>query len=123
MYAETFTFFGIFILILLIFAEFGKHKIIGVMASLLLIMAGIWVGGDNITFQTGSATAISETATTAGNETTITRTEALTNTYAPITIPYTPIAFNILLALVLVSVGLYGTLFYALNLLAFTPAR
>ena len=123
MYAETFTFFGIFTLILFIFAELGKHKIIGVMASLLLIMAGIWIGADNITFNTGSTTTISETSIVVDNTTTIDKNETLTLTSAPLTIPYTPVAFNILLALVLISVGLYGMLFYALNLLAFTPAR
>jgi uncharacterized membrane protein YeiB len=121
MYAETFTFFGVLTLILFVFAELGKHKIIGVMASLLLIMLGVWVGLDNITFGTGSTTAITESqaAITDGNttNTTISKTETLTNTHAPITIPNTPVAFNILLALVLISVGLYGMLFYALNLL------
>lgn len=126
MYVETFTFFGLLTLILFVFAEAGKHKIIGVLASLLLIMAGIWVGLDNITFGTGSAATISETNTAVitGNTTTTTvaKNQTLTNTYAPVSIPNTPVAFNILLATILISVGLYGTLYYALNLLAFTPA-
>lgn len=126
MNAETFTFFGVITLILFLFAEAGKHKIIGVLASLLLIMAGIWVAVDNITLNTGTATVVSETnvAITDGNTTTTTlaKNETLTTTYAPITVPYTPVAFNVLLALILLGVGLYGALYYALNLLAYTPA-
>lgn len=126
MYVETFTFFGLLTLILFVFAELGKHKIIGVMASLLLIMAGIWVGLDNLTFGTGSAAVVSEinTAVITGNTTitTVAKNQTLTNTYAPITIPNTPVAFNILLATIFISVGIYGALFYALNLLSFTPA-
>jgi hypothetical protein len=121
MYVETFSFFGLLTLILFVFAELGKHKIIGVLASLLLIMAGLWVGADNITFPTGTTTTVSETNTAVVvNDTTttdISKNETQLTTYAPITIPYTVVAFNVLLALVLISVGLYGSLFYALNLL------
>jgi len=121
MYVETFSFFGLLTLILFVFAELGKHKIIGVLASLLLILAGLWVGSDNITFPTGTTTTVSETNTAVVvNDTTttdISKNETQLTTYAPITIPYTVVAFNVLLALVLVSVGLYGSLFYALNLL------
>lgn len=126
MNAETFTFFGVITLILFVFAEAGRHKIIGVLASLLLIMAGIWIAVDNITLNTGAATVISETSTATldGNTTTTTlaRNETQTTTYAPITVPYTPVAFNVLLALILLGAGLYGMLYYALNLLGFTPA-
>lgn len=121
MYAEIITFFGILTLILFIFAELGKHKIIGVMASLLLLMLGLWVAADNITFNTGSTSVVSETntATVSGNITTtdISKNETITFTHAPIIIPYTPVAFNTLLAMVLIFVGLYGMVFYALNLL------
>jgi hypothetical protein len=135
MYAEIVVFFGLLILILLAFAELGKHKIIGVLASLLLIMLAIWVGLDDITFITGTNTAITGTNSITESElwvadeyvgnqtvTTYNTNENLTISHAPATIPNTPIAFNLLLALVLLSVGIYGALYYALNLLAFTPA-
>jgi hypothetical protein len=124
MYVETFSFFGIITLILFVFAELGNHKIIGALASLLIIMAGMWVGLDNITFNTGNTAVISETQTalTDGNSTTTTidKNETLTYTHEAITIPNTPVAFNIFLATIFIGVGLYGFLYYALNLTGYT---
>lgn len=135
MYAEIVIFFGLLILILLAFAELGKHKIIGVLASLLLIMLGLWIGLDDITFITGTNTEITGTNSITESElwvadeyvgnqtvTTYNTNENLTITHAPTNIPNTGIAFNFLISMVLILVGLYGSLYYALNLLAFTPA-
>ena len=110
MYAESIAFFGILTLILFVFAELGRHKIMGAFAALLLILMGLWVGLDNITFQTGSYTATTITTT----NTTITTNATLTPTYSTIAIPNTPVAFNILLATLFIFVGIYAMLYYAL---------
>ena len=44
--------------------------------------------------------------------------ETVTVINKPISIPNTPVDFNILLAMVLIFVGLYAMLYYALNLLS-----
>ena len=169
MYAETFTFFGIITLILFVFAEAANHKIIGVLASLLVIMLGLWVGGSGFYFPTGTSTTIinatsenatyfpiciggtsppygcsgsgeilctgavitcthednplCEVGTPACQAGTATSVETLTLTHAPINIPSTPIDFSTLLTLVLVLIGVYGMLYYSLNLFGYGNKR
>ena len=123
-----FGFFGIIIIILFLFAEGQGKKILGVFASLLLLMLGVWCLSDPITFETGSQTTGSNllmktemSSTTNGTLSTsstsiITLNESTNSTYSPVSQPsYSPLSFSGLIALVLFLLGLFGMLHYGLS--------
>lgn len=122
MQAETFAFFGIFVLLLYIFGEIGDKKVLGVFASLLLLVVGVVIYTDGIGFQQG-ATKIStdsSTATVSGNTTTttITKNETTTPNYAqPAPLPYVPVSYAQLFGICFVLLSLYGMYWYGLNVL------
>ena len=119
-----FGFFGILILVLFVFAETNGKKILGVFASLLMLMLGVWCISDAITFETGNTllgtnTQVKTTISAGGNTTTnsITSLNQTTNsTYTAAPAPsFSPLQFSGLIALVLLLLSLFGLLHYGLS--------
>ena len=123
-----FGFFGIIILVLFVFAETNGKKILGVFASLLMLMLGVWCISDAISFETGStltgtntkvltSLAISDansTNTTTNSITTLNQTTNSTYTAAPAP-SFSPLPFSGLIALILLLLSLFGLLHYGLS--------
>lgn len=100
MYLEIFALFGGIILLLFLFAEFTRQSILGVFASVLMLILSFWILTEGLYYQTGTSqfgtdiTAQIEN-TTANNTNNITLTNTIKtislsrnmttiNTYAPI---------------------------------------
>lgn len=119
MLVEVFAFIGFFTLIMYVLAEWGKHKIVGVLASLLLLMFGIFTYYDGIMFK------VSETKLTTGTisepcnctiETahTYDLNETTTPNYAPpAALPFIPITAAQLIGLVMFFASIYGLFYYS----------
>lgn len=130
MQAEIFAFFGGFLILLFIFAEIGDKKILGVFASLLLLIFGIVIGVDNIAFKVGETKIINDNSaeqstsevvldiTSTNTTKTITGNETTTFLYAsPAAMPYVPLGYAQLFGLCMILLSLYGMYWYGLNVL------
>lgn len=124
MQIELFGLFGIITLLIFIFAEFGNKTILGVFASLLMLMLGIWVLYEPLTFKTaeytgGTETILSSQTTTGGNTTTsslniynITTNSTYTSPSGP---TYTPLSYSGVIGTTLVLLAMFGMLHYGLR--------
>ena len=113
------------IILLFIAAGFSDMPILAVFASLLLILLGLLITVDGVAYKVGTITGGDDTAHTGGftnisgnvtylNETTVTyKNTTSTTAYALMTVPI--INFSQTLGLVLILLGMYGLLTYALK--------
>ncbi len=119
MNVETVALFTSIPLIIFIFAETAKdRRVIGIVASMLLILLGLWIYFDGIQIQSGEVKAVNLNEfhnITAPNydNVTITGNETTTATYTSITTSL--IDFNTLLATVLILCAIFGVMYYALS--------
>lgn len=127
MQIEVFGLLGLFILVIFFFAETGGKKILGVFASLIMLMLGVWAFVDPISFNFGYRTtgnqteAKSQTSIVSGNTTTISSTSttiynvSTNNTYTPASRPsFSPLGFSQLNGLALLLLSMFGMLYYGL---------
>ena len=121
---EVFGLFGILVLLLFIFAEVGSKAILGVFASLLMLLLGVWVIFEPIMFKTAEHTTGTEIS--QGNQTIVggNTTSNSINTYnvttnstftAPANPSYTPVSYSGLIGLVFVLLSMFGLLHYGLR--------
>ena len=145
MYAEVLGGYGLLVFLLIFIAEVSNKKPIGILASLLVIMLGVWLLGDStIYLRTGETatlvqnngggnsvntslvgvsqlsvtnfTSYNETLTGFLNDTTnLNYTRIATYTYTPIVAAFFNITLGRLLALLFIGLGLYGTAAYSVD--------
>ena len=116
---------AIIIFILFIAAELACMRILGVFASLLLLMLGLMILTDGIVYKVGDITIGTDSAAKFGNyhnisgnitlnETSLTHLNQTTaDMYAEMTVPY--VKFNEFIGLVLLLLSLFGMLHYGLG--------
>lgn len=124
MHAEVFGLLGIIIILLFFFSETGSKAIIGVFASLLMLMVGVWAITEPITFKiaehtTGTETIQNTQITDGGNTTSNsikTYNVSINSTYEPPEDPsYTPLSYSGIIGTVLVLLSMFGMLHYSLR--------
>jgi hypothetical protein len=124
MQAEVFGLFGILLILLFFFAETGGKVILGVFASLLMLLLGVWVIVEPITFKTAEHVVGTEITTTnqtsvGGNTTTHTTNTFNVTTNETFTVPpgpsYTPVSYSGLIGMVLLLLSMFGMLHYGLR--------
>lgn len=124
MQTETFGLFGIAVLIIFIFAETPGRAILGVFASILLLLMGAWLVAEPLTFKTADHTTGTEEL--VQNQTVVgavTLTNAITTynisknaTYTPPSNPvFMPISYSGLVGLALLLISMFGMLYYGLR--------
>jgi hypothetical protein len=113
MFLVVLGFFGLMLAALFFYAEMNnKHKAVGLLAAILLIMLGIWHWGDPAQVQTGIALAFNETINqTNPNLITTSHSEIRTDVYSPVTVPF--FNFALMLSMFLICAGLIALFKYA----------
>ena len=116
---------ALIIIILFLAAQLGEMRILGVFASLLLLLLGLLIITDGVVYKVGGITIGADNEAKIGNyqnvsgnvtlnETSVTRVnETSTDMYAEMSVPY--VNFNEMLGLVLVLLSLFGMLHYGLG--------
>ena len=124
MQAEIAGLFGIIVILLFLFAETGGKVILGVFASLLMLVLGVWIIADPLTFKVAEHTI--GTQITQSNQTIIggnTTTTSL-NTYnvtvndtfvTPSKPAYLPLSYSGTIGLALALLSMFGMLHYGLR--------
>lgn len=115
---------GIFLIVMFFFADTGKRKVIGVLASLLLFIMAAWIFTDGVQQYSGNSITSNETIETNSSVENFTVTSSLLNkteifVYQDISVPVlTNIGFPFkdLLGLILVGIGLIGLMHYGIDI-------
>ena len=124
MLAEVFGLFGLIVFLLFVFAETQGKTMLGVFASLMMLLLGIWVIVEPIYFKvaehiTGTETTLKNETNTAGNLTSSSiKTYNVTSnsTYVPPSDPsFTPLSYSGIIGLALVLLSMFGMLHYGLR--------
>jgi hypothetical protein len=124
MQAEIAGLFGIIVILLFVFAETGSKVILGVFASLLMLLLGVWIIADPLTFKIAEHTTGTETVQTnqtviGGNTTTnsVSTYNVTTNeTFASPSNPtYIPLSYSGTVGLALILLSMFGMLHYGLR--------
>ena len=124
MQAEIAGLFGIIVILLFVFAETGSKVILGVFASLLMLLLGVWIIADPLTFKiaehtTGTETVQMNQTVSGGNTTTnsVSTFNVTTNTtFAPPSNPtYIPLSYSGTVGLALILLSMFGMLHYGLR--------
>ena len=122
---EVFEIFAIIIIILFLAAQFADMRVLGVFASLLMLLMGVMIITDGIVYKVGSMTSGEDTIVkdsfsntsdnfTYLNESAITyKNTTLTNAYAKMTVPF--VDFSQTLGLILILLSMFGMLHYGLG--------
>jgi hypothetical protein len=116
---------ALIIIILFIAAQFADMRILGVLASLLLVTMGAMVISDGIVYKVGTITGGEDTTSTGGysnisgnttfmNETAITyKNTTITDSYAKMSVPF--VDFSQTIGLIFILIGMFGMLHYGLG--------
>lgn len=124
MQAEMAGLFGIIIILLFLFAETGGKVVLGVFASLLMLLLGVWVISDPLTFKIAEHTTgteiVQKNQTTVGANTTTSSLNTfnitVNNTYvSPSNPTYIPLSYSGTVGLALVLVSMFGMLHYGMR--------
>lgn len=122
---EVFTVLAVVIILLFLAAQFADMRILGVFASLLLLLMGVMITTDGIVYKVGTITGGSDmshkggSTNVSGNLTFTNSTEVTykntttTDSYAYMTTPY--VNFSQTLGLVLILISMFGMLHYGLG--------
>ena len=122
---EVLSVLAFIILILFLAAQFANMRILGVFASLLLLLMGVMIYTDGIVYKVGDIvggadTAIKDsTSNTSGNttflneSTTTYKNTTSTNSYAYMTVPY--VNFGQTVGTILILLSMFGMLHYGLG--------
>lgn len=133
MLIENFCWLILFIGALFAFAEYSHRALLGIIASLFILLLGIAVSSEGLFIHSAEVTTVSENQTILGldnstdvvvNETTTgnvsightvstARLETTTPTYSLMTMPFLP--FSEFFGLILIVLGIYGVVTYAGN--------
>lgn len=116
MYLEVLGFAGIIVVVLAFFSETLRLPVLGIGASVLLLISGLWVLIDDVQVRTAE-TVTGSTILQADNVTTV---QNLTTAYTysdvpPLTFGSTTWAFSWVLGLVLTLISIMGFLYYTLE--------
>lgn len=124
MLLEAFGLVGILTLFLFIFAQLPDKAIIGVFASMVLLILGAWTLTDPIAIQSSERTIgitnlskinmINESRISGSSNKTF--NETTNSSYSPINIPsYVSLNFSNLISLTVIVLSMYGMLHYGLK--------
>lgn len=117
----TITIISLLILVIFVACVFMQNKILGVLASIMLIMLGLWVATAGIWYQTGFNTvgATTQIIASANNSTSTYQLINTTKAYNFQKIEYpkilnisAPIDAGQLLGLITILIGVYGCFYY-----------
>lgn len=124
MQAEIAGLFGIIVILLFLFAETGGKVILGVFASLLMLLLGVWIISDPLTFKIAEHTTGTEIIQTnqtiiGGNTTTSsinTYNVTVNDTFVTPSKPtYIPLSYSGTIGLALALLSMFGLLHYSLR--------
>lgn len=119
---ENIGLFALLIVLLLIGTYLSNIKILGVFASMLLLIMGIWIAVDGVYIKTGELTGGQSGVFTNNttNSTTTWTNQTATNLYSKIEIPnLIPSAtFGSIVGLACILISMYGMLYFGMKLFA-----
>jgi len=124
MQAEIAGLFGIIVILLFLFAETGGKVILGVFASLLMLLLGVWIIADPLTFKIAEHTVgteiIQTNQTIIGGNTTTSSISTLNVTVnstfvSPSNPTYIPLSYSGTVGLALALLSMFGMLHYGLR--------
>jgi hypothetical protein len=120
MHVDVFAFWGILVTALIILAEVNvSWRVLGIIAGVTVIIAGLWVISDGVQIQQGQTVMINETINSSiENYSVMNRTEVVSPTWIEADFPVLPAGMSSkqLYGLMLLLLGLVGSWTYWLRL-------